>query len=124
MDKYLYSCKVLDVYDADTMTLLIDVGFSIHIKEKCRLMGVDTPEIRTRNAKEKKFGLEARDFVRELILGKDVEIQTYKKGKFGRYLIDLFIEGYVDNSVTLNSVLVDRGYAKIYDGGKREKWFV
>ena len=50
---YRYKAKVLDVYDADTCTLLIDVGFNIHLKEKVRLLGIDTPEIKTRNKREK-----------------------------------------------------------------------
>ncbi len=121
MDKYIYEAEVLEVYDADTITLLVDVGFSIYIKEKCRFLNIDTPEIRTRNKKEKKLGLEARDFVRDRILGEFINIKTIKKGrgKFGRYLIEVFLK---DGS-SLNKLLIKKGYAKEYDGGKREKWF-
>ena len=120
MEKYIYKAKVLSVYDADTCTLLIDVGFNIHLKEKVRFFGVDTPEIRTTNDKEKALGLEARDYVRKEILGKTINLQTYKEGKFGRYLVDIFLQ---DGS-KLNDILVEKGYAKVYMGGKREKWFV
>lgn len=118
MSQYHYKAKVLGVYDGDTMTLLIDVGFNIFLKEKCRLYGLDTPEIRTKNAKEKALGLEARDFVRDLILKKEVIVKTYKEGKFGRYLVDI----YVNNS-KLNDILVKKGYARVYSGGAREGWF-
>jgi len=117
-----YPAHVLDIYDADTMTLLIDIGFNVLIKEKVRLMGIDTPELRTKNKKEKALGYEARDFVRGLILGKDIEIQTYKKGKkgkFGRYLVDIFIE----DEITLNNILIDKGYAVPYFGEKKKGWF-
>jgi len=116
-----YPAHVLEVYDADTITLLIDTGFSIFIKEKCRFLGLDTPEIRTRNPKEKKLGLEARDFVRGLILDRDIRIQTHKRkrGKFGRYLIQV----YLDDGKSLNDILIKKGYAVEYDGGTRKRWF-
>jgi micrococcal nuclease len=119
MERFFYKARVLSVYDADTVTLLIDVGFNIFLKEKCRFMGVDTPEIRTKNPKEKELGLEARDWVRELILKKDIEFKAHKEGKFGRYLIDIFLE----DGKKLNDLLIEKGYAKAYFGGKREKWF-
>jgi len=112
-----YEAKVLSVYDADTCTLLIDVGFDIFLKEKCRLYGIDTPEIRTKNLREKELGLKARDFVRQLILKQTVKIFTYKEGKFGRYLVDIY---YDDQKI--NDVLIDMGYARRYDGGKRSPW--
>ena len=120
MERYYYKAKVLSVYDADTCTLLIDVGFNMFLKEKVRFMGIDTPEIRTRNPKEKALGLEARDWVREQILKKDVMFVAHKEGKFGRYLVDIFMG---DTTVTINNLLIEKGYAKIYNGGKREKWF-
>lgn len=122
---YKYKAKVLEVYDADTLTLLIDIGFNIHIEEKCRLYGIDTPELRTKNKKEKALGYEARDFVMDLILGKEVEIQTHKgqkKGKFGRYLVDIVVPREDSKYVTLNNVLIDEGYAKPYFGEKKEEW--
>jgi len=119
MDKYVYSAKVLSVYDGDTCTLLLDVGFNIHLKEKCRLYGLDTPEIRTKNKMEKELGLKTRNFVRELILKQEIKVKTYKEGKFGRYLVDI----YLDDGQKLNDLLIEMGYAKAYDGGKRSPWF-
>jgi len=115
---YRYNAKVLDVYDGDTMTLLIDVGFNIHLKEKVRLTGIDTPEIRTSSTREKIHGIHVRDYLREMLLGNIVEIETTKEGKFGRYLVDVFYE-----DLHINQHLIDRGDAKPYDGGKREKWY-
>ena len=118
MELYLYKAIVLSVYDADTCTLLIDLGFNCFLKEKVRFMGIDTPEIRTKNVMEKKLGLEARDFVRGLILKKNIEFRAYKEGKFGRYLVDI----YLPDKTLLNDLLVEKGYAKLYAGGKREEW--
>jgi len=115
---YNYKAKVLDVYDADTITLQIDLGFCISVKEKVRLIGIDTPELRTRNEREKALGYEARDYVRDLILGKEVTITTEKKGKYGRYLANVFYD-----DININNELIRLGYARAYDGGTREPWF-
>jgi len=116
---YEYKATIIDIYDADTMTLEIDLGFNIKITEKVRLYGIDTPELRTKNKQEKKLGYEARDYLRNLLLDKDVTIQTIKdkKGKFGRYLVVVYYED--DN---INNHLIDLGYAKEYFGGTKEKW--
>jgi micrococcal nuclease len=116
---YRYKAVCLSVYDADTCTFLIDLGFSVHIKEKCRFIGIDTPEIRTRDNDEKKAGLAARDFVKDRIEGKCVEVETAKKGKFGRYLVTVY---YGPGSIELNRQLISMGHAVAYDGGKRRKW--
>jgi len=119
MEKYFYKGKVLDVYDGDTLTLLIDCGFNIHFKQKIRLLGIDTPEIRTKNKKEKEMGYMARDYVRSLVLGKNVYFKSEKKGKFGRYLATIYLELHTE---TLNELLIKTGFARKYDGGKRKPW--
>ncbi len=116
---YKYKGTVIKCYDADTMTIEFDLGFKIKYEEQIRLYGIDTPELRTKNLKEKALGYKARDFVRELIMDKEFEFKTYKEGKFGRYLCVL----YLKDKVTLNDLLISKGYAKLYDGGKKTKWF-
>jgi len=86
---YQYKAKITKVYDGDTFTFEVDLGFSITIKERLRLYGVNTPEIRLSRKTtpaQKKKGLAVRDYVRGLILGKTVDIKVYKKGKYGRYI--------------------------------------
>ena len=121
MEQYIVKGKIISVYDGDTFVIDFDLGFFITIRRKCRLLGVNSPEIRTRCKKEKELGYKARDFVKELILGKTFTIKTHKPGKFGRYLIDLFLSE--EPEITLNNVLVEKGFARNYDGGRREKWF-
>ncbi len=83
---YEYKAKITEVYDGDTFTFVVDLGFSITVTEKLRLYGINTPEVR---GKDKVLGFMVRDYVRDLILGKEVNIKVYKKGKFGRYVADV-----------------------------------
>lgn len=107
---YEYKVKVISVYDGDTITAEVDLGFKINFTEKFRLARINTPEIR---GEERPDGLISRDRLRELVLEKEAYIKTYKdkKGKYGRYLADLYIE--VDGSLTcLNDLLVNEGLAE------------
>lgn len=115
---YEYKGRIVSVYDADTVTIILDLGFNVSIKEKIRLYGINCPELRTKNEKEKALAIEARDFVRELILGEEVEITVYKKGKYGRYLAGIFLE----SGELLNELLIKKGYAREYFGVGKAKW--
>jgi len=86
--QYLYKAKVTKVVDGDTFDVLIDLGFKVHLHHRIRLVNVDTPEIR---GKERKKGLKVKEYVKNLILNKDVLIQTYKLGKYGRYVCEIYL---------------------------------
>jgi len=118
---YEYKAKVIKVIDGDTIDVEVDLGWKITIKDRLRLGGIDTPETRTRDKEEKKKGLEAKQFVIDKIEGKEVLICTEKQGKFGRYLADVYYstDEAEDFDTNLNQLLVSRGLAKIYHGGKR-----
>ena len=105
---YNYKAKILDVYDGDTVTALVDLGFLHYQEMKLRLYGIDTPEVR---GVEKIEGKKVRDIVREMILGKEVEIITYKdkQGKYGRYLANIILDG-----VDINLWLVANGHVTVY----------
>ena len=111
---YFYEAEVIEVYDGDTITAIVKLGFDVRIKLKFRLYGIDTPEIRTKDKEEKERGIEARDYVRSAILNKTVQLKTYKQEKYGRYLCKV----YVDN-ICLNDDLIVREMAKEYFGEKR-----
>jgi len=115
---YNYEGKVLSVYDADTCEILFDLGFNISIKEKVRLMGINCPELRTKDLEEKKAGYEARDFVRGLILGQTFKVTTHKPGKFGRMLVDI----HLTDTETLTSLLIKKGMGRKYHGKKKLPW--
>ena len=114
--------KVVDVYDGDTVKIV----FPLTDKEperlyrwNCRLINVDTPEIRTRNLKEKEYGKQVRDRLREKILNNIVDVHCKDFDKYGRLLVEIFYE-----IVSINKWLIENNYAKVYDGGKKSKWFV
>ena len=109
--------KVLSVYDGDTVKVAFELGGTMY-KWNCRLSGVDTPELRTKNLQEKKFGYEVRDHLRAKILNKVVTLKCGEFGKYGRLLIEIFID---DQSV--NKWLIENGYAFEYDGGTKREWF-
>ena len=86
---YEYKCKILRIVDGDTVDIDIDLGFGIWMhRERVRMYGIDTPESRTRDLEEKKFGMMAKDFVKSMMpIGSIQTLRTSKydaKGKFGR----------------------------------------
>ena len=87
---YEYKCKILRIVDGDTVDVDIDLGFGIwRHRERVRLVGIDTPESRTRDLVEKKFGLAAKEFVRFMMpvgSAQTITTQKDKTGKFGRIL--------------------------------------
>jgi micrococcal nuclease len=116
---YEYKAKITQVYDGDSITADIDMGFKIFKQgEKLRLMGIDTPELRGSSDLEKAKAKEARDHLRTLILDETVTIRTYKSDKYGRYLCEVFDE----DGVNINQHMISRGYARPYTGGKKEPW--
>ena len=99
----------------------IEIDYNIYktlYKWNCRLINIDTPEIRTRNLREKVYGKKVRDYLRKKILNKIVTVSCKDFDKYGRLLVEIF---YEDENI--NNWLIDNGYAKIYDGGTKHKWF-
>src|SRR6056300_1764178 len=81
--------KVIKVIDGDTIDVILDMGFDIMYKQRVRLFGIDTPESRTRDKVEKKYGLMAKKFLQENLKKGKLIIKTHKgseTGKFGRIL--------------------------------------
>jgi len=103
---YEYKAKIIDVYDGDTFTFFVDLGFEVWVKSKLRLYQVDTPEMR---GPEKVEGKIVRDYVREKILDKTVTIKVHKKGKYGRYVAQVF---YLDEDTNLEFDLSEDLIAK------------
>ncbi len=118
---YTYDAEILSVYDGDTVTATVDLGFKVSaIKVKLRLYGVNTPEIRGGTETTKLAAREARDYVKTQILGKKVRMKSLGKGKYGRYLA--IIWPIDDNGEPLgesiNDELVRLGMAKRYMANK------
>ena len=110
---YTYKAKVLSVYDGDTITCLLDLGFNIHVKEKFRLYGIDTPEIRTKDLNEKKEGYRSKARLEELIKNKEIYIRVLKKGKFSRWISKIYLtENDILGDNSVNQLLIKEGLAK------------
>lgn len=114
-----YKCKILRVVDGDTVDVDIDLGFGIWMhKERVRLLGIDTPESRTRDKEEKRFGLLSKQFVKDHYpVGSTAILRTHKDktGKFGRILGELVWE-----NTTINKIMVDEHYAVLYNGQSKD----
>tara|TARA_B100001248_G_C27374210_1_gene453292 strand:- start:1278 stop:1769 length:492 start_codon:yes stop_codon:yes gene_type:complete len=108
--------KVVSVYDGDTIKIVFPLHDKLY-KWNCRLGRVDTPELRTRNELEKKFGYEVRDKLREKILNKLVNVKCGDFDKYGRLLTEIYIE-----NESVNQWLIDNEYAFEYDGGTKKNW--
>ncbi len=114
MDKHLYyyRAEVQSVYDGDTCTMNIDLGLGTWLHgEKIRLARINTPELR---GNERPEGLISRDYLREKIDGKEVWISTLKdkKGKYGRYIADIWTKQSDGSYTNINDELVTEGLAE------------
>jgi micrococcal nuclease len=122
---YEYRCKIDRVVDGDTVDVDIDLGFGIWLrKERVRLYGIDTPESRTRDLEEKKYGLAAKSYVQSFLpVGSMQTLRTKKddKGKFGRILGEFVVyDAVTDSSRTLNQIMIDRHYGVEYHGQSKQ----
>ncbi len=116
---YTYFVKSVDrIVDGDTIDISIDLGFDLTKKERVRLAGIDTPEKRTKNEKEKEMGYQATEFLEmHLMEAKKLTVKTEKEGKFGRMLGWLYKTD--EDTTSINQIMIDKGYAWAYDGGTK-----
>jgi len=124
-DPYIYRIKqITRVVDGDTIDASIDLGFDIALEKRIRLAGVDTPESRTSDANEKKYGLEAKEWLKHKVENAGhILIKTElpdSTEKYGRIIGHLFIN---DQESSLNDQMVVEGYAWTYKGDTKKKNF-
>ena len=120
---YEYRCKIIRVVDGDTVDVDIDLGFGVWLhKERVRIYGIDTPESRTRDLEEKRYGLAAKEFVKEFVRdkgGSNIVLRTRKydaKGKFGRILGDIIVD-----NVSMSETMIKEHHAVPYHGQSKEE---
>ena len=123
---YEYNCRIVKVVDGDTIDVDIDLGFDILLSnQRIRLNGVDTPESRTRDLEEKKFGILAKEMVESYCkVGQTIALRTSKdeRGKFGRILGDFVVyDSSTDSWTMLCKLLIDKHYAVAYEGQSKEE---
>ncbi len=131
-DPYIYRIRsVHKIVDGDTIDADIDLGFDISLSKRIRLAGVDTPESRTTDTKEKALGLEVKEWLKKRLEGQtDIIVKTElpdSTEKYGRILGHLFIGdkevSAVNKKKSINQIMIDEGYAWEYDGGAKKKDF-
>ena len=125
--------KVVSVYDGDTVKCVFPLNNKLY-KWNCRLSGVDTPEIRTRDKVEKKYGYQVRDALREKITDKMVMVHCGEFDKYGRLLGQIYLKDEYEQQTggggdsddlqknSINQWLIDNNYAFPYDGGSKKDW--
>ena len=114
-----YKAKVIKVVDGDTIDVDIDLGFSVILaKQRIRLYGIDTPESRTRDLEEKFYGKLSAQFLKDRCKkGSYITLRTHldKKGKFGRILGELIVDGK-----NLNTQMIKEHLAVKYFGQSKD----
>ena len=121
-----YNCTIRKVVDGDTIDVDIDLGFNTWINnERVRLYGIDTPESRTRDLEEKKFGLFAKSIVEKYLpVGSKQVLVTHldKVGKFGRILGEFKIfDIEQDRQTTINEFMIRKSIGVEYKGQSKDE---
>lgn len=127
MNRFWYGAKVLKVIDGDTIDLNVDLGFKIHHEIRVRLFGVNTPESRTKDLKEKELGLKAKQFTQDWLTNHHwVFINTIpdKNDKYGRILAKIYSSENISDPKTacLNTDIIESGFAREYYGFGDKSW--
>ena len=126
---YHYQVKLLKVIDGDTVDVDVDLGFDVWMRnQRIRLHGIDTPESRTRDREEKRFGIRAKQHLSHMIATeiehgplvgadtkKQISLQSLGRGKFGRILGVLFVDG-----VNVNEKMIEDHHAVAYHGQSKQ----
>ena len=132
-EPFYYKCELMGrrgkngqrrgaVIDGDTIDVLADLGFGVKIECRLRLVGINTPESRTKNLEEKALGLAAKEFLVDVIAESDsIEFLSHERGKYGRVLATLYSVKRGEKT-DINQLMVQTGHAREYHGGKREPW--
>ena len=116
---FTYNIKITKVVDGDTAKGDIDLGFGIvYANQTIRFWGIDTPESRTRDLEEKKYGLAAKDFLVKWTGAGELTIKTHKdaKGKFGRILGELWTF-----ETNINEKMIEKHHAVKYHGQSKKE---
>jgi len=120
---YEYRVKIVKIVDGDTVDVDIDLGFGVWLKkERIRMFGIDTPESRTRDLDEKKYGLMAKEYITRLLDDEGgIVLKTHKdaEGKYGRILGELWrTTDFADTSI--NDLMIKNHHAVSYHGQSKD----
>lgn len=106
---YEYKAEVIRVIDGDTVHLMVDLGMDVKIACKCRLYGINAPEMNTQEGKA------AKNYA-EVLLSEQREwiVKTFKdrREKYGRYLV--LICDPEEHQPSINDQMIAAGHAVRY----------
>ena len=118
MNPHIYRADITRVVDGDTCDVTLHLGFDILYKGRVRLTGIDTPESRTRDLVEKKFGLASKQYFKDWAAKYDsVLVESTEKGKFGRILGRIYNP---DMSECYNDKSIEDHHAVVYKGENKD----
>jgi endonuclease YncB( thermonuclease family) len=117
LENYETLIKIIKIIDGDTITALFKYKDEF-FKYNFRLNNIDTAEIHSKNANVKQFALETKQYLFNLIINKNLQAKFLNFDKYGRILIDIYLE----NGETVSNNLIKGGYAKKYNGGTKDEW--
>ena len=118
---YEYNVTIVKVVDGDTVDVDIDLGFGMtYKKQRVRMMGIDTPESRTRDLVEKKFGKASKKHLQNLLSEAErLTLMSHDKGKFGRILGEIFAH-HEEEEFSINQIMIDDHHAVPYSGQSKD----
>lgn len=110
--------SIHSVYDGDTCTLMIDLGFDLSRKVIVRVDGVDSPELK---GVDKKAGIVARDYAQSWLEDRHehLELISRELDKYGRVLGSI---RDIPTGETLTEHLIKMRVAYAYHGGAKKAW--
>ena len=132
LENNVYLAKCVKCYDADSIHIVINFGDKLS-RFICRLYGIDTAELRSKNPDEKKYARESRDYLKTIILDKLIIVKCGEFDKYGRLLVDVYpfddnlnIVDLLENGgsdlkqeSSINNHLIEKKYAYKYLGGTK-----
>ena len=120
---YEYRVEIVKVIDGDTVDVNIDLGFGVWMKkQRIRLFGIDTPESRTRDLEEKKYGNIAKQYLKDSLKKGTPVLRTHKdkSGKYGRILGEMLYINEEGEMININQVMIEKHLAVAYHGQSKD----
>ena len=120
-DSYIRNIiQIIDIYDGDTFTALVDVGFDTSRTVKFRFKGINTAELKGSTGLRLQLAYEAKAYVEKTLKGRKIRVHSerFEKGGYGRYLATIYYQNDKGEWINLNQELLDKGLAQHYYKGE------
>lgn len=114
--------KVVEVYDGDTCKVNIFLNGEILKKFTVRMMGYDSPEMRTRDTTEKKYGTRSKSILTSLLLNKIIKLECLEFDKYGRILGRIYAKDIKNKDININDFMISNHLGYSYEGETKQKF--